>query len=92
MRPQEAVRRINLAFDRWYVDGSVSSLDRALPAMKKLYSRYSISEDDFRSGEETYGYVDKESIENNIMYISDRWRCSFRLRWLIDGLESGDIK
>lgn len=48
-------------------------------------------EPDLRSGEETYGYKTKESIENNLMYISDRFNAPYRLRWLLDGLEKGYI-
>jgi hypothetical protein len=43
---------------------------------------------DLRSGYETYGYHDEESIMNNMMYLSDRWNCPFRIRWLIDGIEN----
>jgi hypothetical protein len=55
---------------------------------------------DFRSGFETYGYkghprdglgllemTDEESIKGDLSYISDRWQCSFRVRWLINLME-----
>lgn len=42
------------------------------------------SEPDTRSGEETYGYEDDEHILGQLVYISDRWNCSFRIRWMID--------
>lgn len=38
-------------------------------------------DDDYRSGIDTYGY---EAIQENLSYIWDRWKCSFRVRWLID--------
>jgi len=38
---------------------------------------------DYKTGEETYGYKDIESIENNLMYISDRFLAEFRLQWMI---------
>jgi hypothetical protein len=39
---------------------------------------------DYRSGEDTYGYSSTESIQSNLAYISDRWRVGFRVRWLIE--------
>lgn len=48
---------------------------------------------DFRSGFDTYGYiseeggVDKEYIKDQLFYISDRWHCSFRVRWIINLLD-----
>jgi hypothetical protein len=41
-------------------------------------------EHDNRSGIETYGYESVESNIGNLQYISDRWNCQFRLRWIID--------
>lgn len=38
---------------------------------------------DDRTGEETYGYKDKESILMDLLYISDRYNCQFRLRWVL---------
>lgn len=45
---------------------------------------YLVHDEDFRSGEETYGYKDLESIQGSLLYISDRWGGAFRVRWLID--------
>ena len=41
-------------------------------------------DDDPRTGTETYGFRSVESIKNNLYYISDRWSCEFRIRWLLD--------
>ena len=49
-------------------------------------------EKDFRSGKETYRYETQESIESNLRYISDRWNCMFRIRWLLDLIEFEDDK
>lgn len=38
---------------------------------------------DERTGEETYGYKDEQNILCNLMYISDRYNCQFRLRWAL---------
>ncbi|RLF43496.1 MAG: hypothetical protein DRN17_06260 [Thermoplasmata archaeon] len=41
-------------------------------------------EGDYRSGYETYGYGDNNL--THLLYISDRFNCQFRLRWLYDGI------
>jgi hypothetical protein len=42
---------------------------------------------DNRGGYETYGYKNLESIKSNLSYISDKYKCTFRLRWILDLLE-----
>ena len=50
----------------------------------RAYRSYCLTWDnDRRSGEETYGYSSLGSIESNLEYMCDRWRCSFRLTWLL---------
>lgn len=50
-----------------------------------LYEKHLLAEStDHRSGQETYGYEDLESIQHNLSYISDRWVTCFRVRWLIN--------
>ena len=46
-------------------------------------------EEDYRSGADTYGYENLESIQGSLSYISDRWRACFRVRWLIDLINPG---
>jgi len=57
-----------------------------LPELKGLYSISLRTDPDYRTGKETYGY-EPSTIEDNFEYISDRWRCSFRIKWLIDYAE-----
>jgi hypothetical protein len=42
---------------------------------------------DWRTGAETYGYHTEEQIKGDMDYISDRWRASFRIKWLIDFID-----
>lgn len=63
-----------------------------LREMKRVWDKWSKEEDDYRDGYETYEYKTRESINNNLHYVSDRWRCAFRLKWLIDGVEGGHFK
>ena len=57
-----------------------------------LYKLQCTSEKDFRTGEESYGYSNQEYIEERMSYISDRWNCAFRIRWILDLLEIKCIK
>lgn len=56
--------------------------------LKKRYELVLTKRDpDYRSGSETYGYDSEEDILYTLHYISDRWNCSFRVRWLINLVE-----
>jgi len=80
--------KIQLAIDSWLAGHGTTLLVQALPSMRKVWKKQAKQENDYRSGWETYGY---ESINADMEYISDRWRAAFRLRWIIDGVESGMI-
>lgn len=67
------------------IDEIKSSLKPYYDELVKFYEDELIEiEGDFRSGDDTYGYSDLESIKYTLTYISDRWKVSFRVRWLID--------
>lgn len=87
MRPETVHYKLNQAYDNWYETKELVVSKQLLRGMNRLWKRWAKEEADFRTGEETYGYKDSERIYYNLLYISDRWRCAFRLRWLIDGLE-----
>lgn len=53
-------------------------------AQYKHFIETDLWEHDLRSGAETYGYQNDESIMYNLQYISDRWNCAFRIRWVLD--------
>lgn len=69
--------------------------------LKRHYELVLLPRDpDFRSGFDTYSYTDvfptegkynldinEEYIKGVISYISDRWQCSFRVRWIINLLD-----
>lgn len=72
-------RKDELTFER-IKNGLLNVLDdlyyvRDLKAME---------ENDWRSGYDTYGYKSLDDIKCNLIYISDRWSCQFRVQWLID--------
>ena len=57
-----------------------------------LYKLQCTAEKDYRTGEESYGYSNQDYIEERMSYISDRWNCAFRIRWIIDLLELKCLK
>ena len=65
-------------------------LEFIMEDMLVLWESLAKEEQDYRGGE-VYGY-DTGTIENTLKYISDRWRCSFRLKWLIDGVQQTKFK
>ncbi|MCK5535605.1 MAG: hypothetical protein KAI79_02195 [Bacteroidales bacterium] len=79
-------------FDKWYfnIEGELD-FDKFLKDLNKVYHSLTYiyfinleSDDDKRSGFETYGF---DNIEGDFAYICDRWNCSFRVRWMIDVLD-----
>ncbi len=64
-----------------------ASLKKIRPALEKLYKGTLAVDDDHRVGLETYGYKSIEEIKRNLRYISDRWNCSYRIRWILDLIE-----
>lgn len=91
MRPERFCYEMNLAFDEWFKNQSVSKFKPLLREMERVWNKQAKEEDDYRPGAEVYGYETKESIHNNMMYISDRWNCAYRLRWLLDGVKNKNI-
>ena len=65
-----------------------------LPKITRFHKKLNKTEQDFRSGSETYGHSEEEFF-SRMMYISDRYMCAWRLPWLIDSLnlrkETNDI-
>lgn len=84
-------KKTQRAIDSWLSGGGNELLIDELPFLEKMWGELSNKENDFRSGAETYGYADEESIRNNMEYISDRWMAAFRIKWIIDGLKTGKI-
>jgi len=82
---------INYAIGQYIRGKGNKRLLECLPTLEKLYLKHSVEENDFRCGEDTYGYKSIESIKDNMIYISDRWKAAFRIKWLIDGLKQGKI-
>lgn len=91
MRPERFRYEMNLAFDEWFKSRSTKRFRSLMREMERVWVKWSKEEGDYRTGEETYGYSDIESIENDMLYISDRYRCAFRLKWIIDGIKNNKI-
>ena len=71
----------------YYQDDKISeqkARELLLPYVEEVYSlwlKYANDEDDWRSGKETYGFSNPLS---TLRYISDRYYCAFRLKWIYD--------
>jgi hypothetical protein len=85
----ELFPKIQNAIDQWLSTKDNTQLIELLLPMKRLWKNWADEEGDYRGGADTYGY--DASIDLNMSYISDRWKCAFRLKWIIDGLENGRI-
>jgi len=83
--------RLNKAIEIWLTTKNNEEIKKLIKPMEKRWLLWAKEENDYREGEDTYGYSDSESVENHMLYISDRWRCAFRLKWIIDGVNSGHI-
>jgi len=90
MRPERFHYELNNAIEYWLKTGSNAKLLSLTREMERVWKKWAKEEEDYRSGEETYGY-EEDKIQNNMIYISDRWRCAFRLRWILDGVKSNKI-
>lgn len=91
MRPEKFRYEMNKSFERWFEAGTTDKFVPLLREMDRVWRKWASEEEDYRTGEETYGYSNRDSVENNMGYISDRWRCAFRLKWLIDGIKENKI-
>jgi len=90
MRPHKFRRAVDDAIlHRLQTGSNAKFTPRLIHRMEREWRRLSALEEDYRKGTETYGY--DGDVRYDLMYISDRWRCSFRLRWLLDGLEANKI-
>lgn len=91
MRPERFRYEMNLAFDEWFKTRSTKRFHSLMREMERVWKKLSKQENDYRTGEETYGYSDVETIEYNMLYISYRYLCAFRLKWIIDGIKNKKI-
>lgn len=91
MRPETVRRLLNRGIRIYLRGGGVDPIKVLIPRLKKMHQKWVQLDGDPRSGEESYGYGDDDSCYWQMMYISDRWCCAVRLKWIIDGVESGAI-
>lgn len=91
----EARYKVYRVFDKHYFERERDIEFDFIKLMKDLYDirKYLVIcyketlayDKDFRTGEESYGYTKEEcNIRERMSYISDRWNCSFRIRWILD--------
>jgi hypothetical protein len=79
VRPEKAVYLVQKAINRCLDYGDFGSLADVKPELTKLLSIAVLAESPYDC--DAY-YGDCRSI-NTLMYISDRWRCTGRIKWLL---------
>jgi len=88
MNTKEATNMITALFDDFRASEPEGDFARKLykieGALEVAYKASLLDDVDKRSGEETYGVVGNYSWMVDMLYISDRWNCSFRIRWMLD--------
>jgi ribosomal protein L19E len=72
------------------IETTCSRIRKYRKYIQRLKSYHQITEKDYRSGYETYGYETIEDIQLNLQYISDRFHAAFRLSWLVNVPEEVD--
>ena len=93
MRPQEINRNINLAFKRFERDNRLIHFHKCKKHMEKRleYFRKTDSELD-HDAYYMYCFKDEygeEEIMHQMRYISDRWNCSGRIKFILEVLKQG---
>jgi hypothetical protein len=75
--------------DLYTVERVIKELTPYLSWLKRYYENVATKIPDknlacYLSGFDTYGY---NNVLNDLDYISDRWRCDWRIRWIINLLD-----
>lgn len=82
---KEKILRINDVIERCFNEETTKYLKDVYDDLVWLYENHFLADDDdYRTASETYGLGTEEENMSTIRYIVDRWRCSFRVRWLIE--------
>jgi hypothetical protein len=85
--------------DRYYYESCNYTLDKVIkeltPCLLWLKRQYELVYTKihgkelgcYQSGFDSYGYANEKKILDDLDYISDRWRCDWRIRWIINLLD-----
>lgn len=95
----KAERLFEQFMDRYYYESCNYSLNRVIkeltPCLSWLKRQYELVYTKrhgkelgcYQSGFDSYGYANEKKILDDLDYISDRWRCDWRIRWIINLLD-----
>lgn len=82
---RELIDKITNTINSALEQSDISKLNFIYQDLVHLYETHYLEDDqDFRPASETYGIGDDKKNLANLEYISDRWGCSFRVRWMIE--------
>jgi hypothetical protein len=91
MRPQEINRNINVAFKRFACDNNLSHFQKCKNHLEKRLEWFRKTDPE-QTAEEAY-YLDCIEKPNVVMgrmeYISDRWNCPGRIKFMLEVLKQG---
>jgi len=83
-KPKQKLDKVMSMFDRdhgYSPEDAAMMLQRYKKHIHRQWKKFAKDENDWRTGEETYGFG---NVSEQLHYISDRYKCAFRLRWLYD--------
>lgn len=90
MRPQEVNRNINLAFKRFNRDNSLNHFEKCKRHLETRLEWFRDTDpEDVDNLEPYYADYDRDKINSLIYYISDRWNCVGRIKFLLELIKRG---
>jgi hypothetical protein len=94
MRPQEINRNIDLAFKRFARDGNLIHFQKCKKHLLKRLEWFRKNEPELDCGFPNYMYCfedeyNEEDIKHHLSYISDRWNCPGRIKFMLKVINRG---
>lgn len=90
MRPQEVNRNINLAFKRFNRDNSLNHFQKCKKHLEARLEWFCETDPkDVDNLEPYYADYDRDKINSLIYYISDRWNCPGRIKFMLEVINRG---
>jgi len=91
MRPQEINRNIDLAFKRVARDGNLSHLQKCKKHLENRLEWFRKSDPELTESDAYYLDIieDMDSVKAQLRYISDRWNCPGRIKFMLEVINRG---
>ena len=94
MRPQEINRNVSLAFKRFHRQGNLIHFQKCKKHLLKRLEWFRKNEPELECGVTNYMYCfedeyNEEDIKHHLSYISDRWNCPGRVKFMLEVINRG---